>query len=59
MWEGITEIINISKKGSNNINCIQIGKKHYHQLIDIANEFNRHFTSVAKQTEEKLIKVKH
>ena len=26
-WEGITEIINISKKGSNNINCIQIGKK--------------------------------
>ena len=28
IWEGIRdrEIINISKKGSNNINCIQIGR---------------------------------
>ena len=32
-WEGIREIINISKNRSNNIKCIQIGKKHYHQLI--------------------------
>ena len=58
-WEGIREIINISKKGSNNINCIQIGRTTISNSSDIANEFNRHFTSVAKQIQEKLIKSKH
>ena len=49
--EGIRdrEIINISKKGSNNINCIQIGRMTISNSSDIANEFNRHFTSDAKQ----------
>ena len=51
-WEGIREIINISKKGSININYIKISS-------DIANKFNRHFTSVPKQIEEMLIKPKH
>ena len=49
-WEGIREIINISKKGSNNINCIQIGKNTI---------TNSYFNSVAKQKQEKLIKPKH
>ena len=58
-WGGIHEIINISKKGSNSINCIQIGKKKCHQPIEIANEIIRYFTSVVKQVKEKLIKPKH
>ena len=45
--------------GLNNINCIQIGRTTIFNSSDIANEFNRHFTSVAKQIEEKLIKPKH
>ena len=58
-WEGIREIINISKKGSNNINCIQIGRTTISNSSDITNEFNGHFTSVAKQIEQKLTKPKH
>ena len=58
-WKGIREIINISKNESNNINCIQIGRTTISNSSDIANEFNRHFTSIAKQIEEKLIKPKH
>ena len=54
-WEAIREIINISEKGSNNINCIQIGRSTTTNSSDIVNEFNRHSASVAKQTEEKLI----
>ena len=48
-WEGIRKIINISKKGSNNINCIQIGRTTVSNSSNIGNEFNRHFISVAKQ----------
>ena len=58
-WEGIREIMNISKKRSNNINSIQIGKSTITNSSDIANEFNRHFASVAKQIEAKLINAKH
>ena len=35
-WKGIREITKISKKGSNNINCIQIGKNTITNLSDIA-----------------------
>ena len=49
----------ISKKGSNNINCNQTERTTIFNSSDIANEFNSHFTSVAKQIEEKLIKPKH
>ena len=58
-WEEIVKIINISKKLSDNINCIQIGKNAITNSSDIANEFNSYFTSVAKQIEEKLKKPKH
>ena len=46
--EGNREVINISKVGLNNINCIQIGKSTITNSSDIANEFNRHSTSVVK-----------
>ena len=55
-WEGIRKIRNICKKGSNNITCIQIGGNTISNPSEIANEFNRHFTSVAKQIEKNLIK---
>ena len=42
-WEGIREIVNISKKGSNNINCIQIGKTTISNSSDAANEFKLTF----------------
>ena len=58
-WEGVSELISISKKGSKNVNCIQIGKNTITNSSDIANEFNRYFTSVAKQIERKLLKLKH
>ena len=58
-WEWISEITNISKKGSDNINCIRTGKNTFTNSSDITNEFNRHFISVAKQIEGKLIKPKH
>ena len=54
--KNLISIINTSKKGSNSINCTQIGKDSVTNSSDTANEFNRHFTSVAKQTEEKIIK---
>ena len=46
--EGVSELISIFKKGSKNVNCIQIGKNTITNSSDIANEFNRYFTSVAK-----------
>ena len=48
-WKGIREIINICKNGSNNINCIQIGRTTISNSSNVGNEFNRHFISVAKQ----------
>ena len=58
-WEGIREIINISKKRTTDITSIQIGNKTVTNSCEIASEFNKHFTSIAKQIEETLIKPKH
>ena len=58
-WEGIREIINISKKRTADITSLQIGNKTVKNSYEIASEFNKHFTSIAKQIEEKLIKPKH
>ena len=44
-WEGITDLINISKKSKNNINSIQVNNKDITSLAIFANEFNDHFTS--------------
>ena len=58
-WEGIGEIIKISKREKTDITSIQIGNKTVKKSSEIANEFNKHFTSIAKQLEEKLVKSKH
>ena len=38
-WEGIRKIINITTKGSNKINCIQVGNKTINNPVKIANNF--------------------
>ena len=58
-WEGIMENINISKKRATDITSIQIGNKTVKISYEIASEFYKHFTSIAKQIEENLIKPKH
>ena len=51
-WEGIREIINISKKGKTDITSIQICNKTFKKTS------NKHFPSIAKQIEEKLAQPK-
>ena len=58
-WEGIREIISTSKKRKTDITSIQIGNKTVKKSSEKANEFNKHFTSIAKQIEEKILKPKH
>ena len=58
-WEGIKKIIIISKKRTTDIISIQIGNKTVKNSYEIASEFKKHFTSIARQIEEKLIKPKH
>ena len=56
-WEGIMEIINISKRGNKVINYIQNGNNMtVKSPKEIAEEFNNHFTSIAKNIEKTLIK---
>ena len=47
-WEGIREIINISKKGTTYITSVQTGNKTVKNSYEIAREFNKHFTSITK-----------
>ena len=54
-WEGIRDIINITKKSKNNINSIQVNSKDIIDPAIIANEFNNHFTTIAKEIEAKLL----
>ena len=54
-WEGIRDIINITKKSKNNINSIQVNGRDITDPAIIANEFNNYFTTIAKQIEAKLI----
>ena len=56
-WEGIREIVNISKKGSKVINYIQNGSNMtVNSPKEIAEELNKHFISIANNIEKKLIK---
>ena len=57
-WKGIRKIINITTKGSKEINCIQIGNKTINNPIKIANNFNNHFTSTAEKIDDNLVKFK-
>ena len=56
-WQGIREIINISKKGNKVRNCIQnVNNMTINSPKEIAEKFNKHFTSIIKNIEKKLIK---
>ena len=55
IWEGIRDIINITKKSKNNISSIQVNGRDTTDPAIITNEFNNHFTTIAKQIEAKLI----
>ena len=55
IWEGIREIINITKKSNNNINSIQLNGRDITDPAIIAHEFNNHFPTIAKQIKAKLI----
>ena len=54
-WQGIRDITNITNKSKNNINSIQVNGRDTTDPAIIANEFNNHFTTIAKQIEAKLI----
>ena len=54
-WEGIRDIIKITKKSKNNINSIQVNGRDITDPAIIANEFSNHFTTIAEQIEAKLI----
>ena len=54
-WEGIRDIINITKKSKNYINSIQVNGRGVTDPAFIANEFNNQFTTIAKQIKAKLI----
>ena len=47
--------MNISKKGKTDVTSIQIGNKTAKKSSEIANEFNKYFTSIAKE----IVKPKH
>ena len=59
VWEGIRKIINLTIKGSKEINCIQVGNKTINNPFKIAINFNNHFTwKIAEKIEDNLIKSK-
>ena len=58
-WVGIKEVMNISKKRKTDITYIQSGNKTVKTSSKIVNEFTKHFTSIAKKIEEKLVRPKH
>ena len=49
-WDGIREVLNISKKSSKEINCLHVNNKTITDIKDIVNEFNIHFTTVFQFT---------
>ena len=55
-WQGIREIINITKKGIKDIYCIQVLNKTITNPNNIVNELDNHCSSIAKIIENKLAK---
>ena len=47
-WQGIREMFIISKKRTTDITSIQTGNKTVKNSYEIASEFNKHFTFIAK-----------
>ena len=54
-WDGIREIINIKKSETNYITSLKLHDKTVTDSKTIANTFNDHFTSIAKNIEQNLI----
>ena len=53
--DGIRGVINVNKKLSKDIKCLQVNKKTISDIKEIENEFKIHFTTLFKKIEEKLI----
>ena len=53
--DGIRGVININKKLSKDIKCLQVNEKTISDIKEIENEFKIHFTTLFKKIEEKLI----
>ena len=53
--DGIRGVININKRLSKDIKCLQVNKKTISDIKEIENEFKIHFTTLFKKIEEKLI----
>ena len=54
-WDGISEIINIKKKETNYVTSLKLNDNTITDSQTIANTFNNHFTSIAKNIEQNLI----
>ena len=54
-WDGIREIINIKKKKTNYVTSLKLNDNTITDSKAIANTFNNHFTSIAKNIEQNLI----
>ena len=54
-WDGIHEIINIKKKETNYVTSLKLNDSTITDSQTVANTFNNHFTSIAKNIEQNLI----
>ena len=58
-WDGIRDLINVSKKSSTNINEIIHDKQSFTDNKDIAKALNNYFVNIGPSIEEKIPKGKH
>ena len=56
-WDGIRQIVNVSKKNSDIPSKIFYKKQEKNSTLDIANSFNDFFSNIGKNIEEKIPKV--
>ena len=54
-WNGINEIINIRPKETNYVTSLQFNNTTITDLKSVANLSSNHFTSIAKNIEQKII----
>ena len=55
-WEGIREVINITKNLKNKISFIQVNSRNINDQTIKADEFNKNIGTIAKRIKEKLIR---
>ena len=56
-WDGIRELVNVSKKKNNLPNKIYYNDKEINSPLDIADSFNDFFSNIGKNVEEKIPKL--